>query len=314
MRFTKSISCLLLSLSVVLFSACKEEEIEPAPQPKPCFDVKFTGVTQFELTANITPADSVEQYVFLILEEGEEQKQLDQFGAMMGITKLEDYIIAISQRTISEGEVEFKFTKMKPATKYILYIVPLDSDGKQTYAMENFECSTLVLGGSGEASVSVSLGDFTGEYKVDDAGNHIKDPVTGADSVNYYQVVTVTPNDQAALFRFLLIITDSIKADGDKSAAAYYEYLCLEEDPDYAAQGMENPYWSLYQTDVWAWNLFDNTGYSVLAVAKNADGKYSELIKYDFKTPEGSTVTPTEPGAPIGLSMRKMVSNVVDNK
>ena len=147
---------------------------------------------------------------------------------------------------------------MIPNTPYELCVLPWDKNGI-FQEITKVPVTTKKLGGKGEASVSIKIGEFG-----------------GSESTGYFQMVVYTPNDQASLHRDLIITEEAFnKPDmGDNGVIK----MLQKEIPN-------DPYWNQYRVDRAQWNAMPNTTYIACSLAKNVDGKWGSLQKVKFTTP-----------------------------
>lgn len=282
MNFQKICRAALIFVVAALVSACveKHEKKPDVPNTKPGAQVKveFSDITPFEITATFTPNDSVQNYRFIILEEGGLKNQLEQFGFPDSVT----YMSTIAATPDEDPTKPYVFTwkKLDPATDWEVLVMPINWND-QNAPIQIFKVSTAILGGSGEASVNIEIGEFTLTPSPDK-----EDSLVGA------QLITVTPNDQAGLYRFMLIdsiafVCDTLEWKGNENTII--DYLKQDNNPAYPPQ-FEDPYWNLYQKDEWAWPLDFSTSYIAFGLARNADGVFGKLVRKDFSTPDSASV------------------------
>lgn len=210
------------------------------------------------IVTKFTPNADCAQYNITIFEKGTAQQQLEMYGGMMGLYSMKHMIDRFGGERKS-GALTDTVPPSKdliPNTEYELYILTIDKNG--VYGdLVIVPMKTGVLGGSGEAKCEIEIGD--GSYSADNG---------------VCQMVTVTPNDQSALYRYILIQKDTFdlpkwQEEGVKT------YLQTDQPM--------NPYWDLYVADSWNWPaLVPNAQYYVFAMAKNANDVWGPLVRAEF--------------------------------
>lgn len=220
-----------------------------------------------------TPNSDCSGYYFCLFKEGEAESQFNQWAPMFGFANMGDMIKmwGIAQKT----EYEYQYTALTPGTNYDIYVLPLDANGANG-TMIVAKAATKKLGGTGVATVTITVGDF----KQTDGGS--------------YQEVTYTPNDQASLHRDMLIDADTLAVWGDAKAIAY-----LQQDNPY------DPYWNQYGVDVAQWQADPSTKYVALSIAQNINGEWGPLAKQEFTTPAVGSKAPRH--AAKAAAVRKVV-------
>lgn len=216
-----------------------------------------TEKSQTTLSLKFTPNSDAKQYGICLFKKGEAQAQFDMFAPMFGFVNMSEMILSFSGK-LHSGVYENTWKDLAPNTEYEIYIQPLDANG--TCAdMVIAEAVTDVLGGTGAAEVSISIGEFGGDAEY-----------------GYYQWITFTPNDQVALYRGMLIEKAAFESP-DWGEANLIEYLKTDNPMD--------PYWDMYETNEDRWNIEPNKEYIAFAMGKNANGEWGKLTRVDFKTP-----------------------------
>ena len=266
---SRRIYLLALLAITMLFTACPPNPPVGDDDSKKV-NVTFGDVTTFDIPTNFEKGDSVASYSFIILKKGDMQSQLDNFGAMVGIDNAEAYVAAFGLKAYSD--TTFLYKDMVPGCEYELYVLPILVSGV-IGELQIHEVTTLNLGGSGEAKVTVEVGDFVVN--------------TNSDPVEYVQYISVYPNAECAVYRYFLVEKDTFDARwGDDLAI---EYLSYDNNPTYPP-GFDDPYWNLYKAEENAtWYVDPDRTYYVVALAKNADNVYGPLVKQEFSTPADET-------------------------
>lgn len=271
MKLKKFFFFTIFSAVVMFFVSCDPNQglKPPVTDVVPAeVSVEFE-TTQFEISIKVTPNDSVMDYRLIILEEDEMPVQLEQFGPMFGIYDTLSYVQAFGAEC--EGVHEHTFTKMNPNTKWELFVLPRDLHG-ETAPLQIFTTTTKSLGGSGEAKIAITVGEYT-SY-INENGE-----------LQCVQYVSVVPNDQCALYRYMLITQDAYNCDTlDWGEKGVLDYLKLDNNPAYPAE-MQDPYWNLYAPAEDGWFVVPSTEYYVFGIGKNLDGVYGSLVREEFTTP-----------------------------
>lgn len=235
---------------------------------------------QTTLSMKFTPNSDAKQYGICLFKKGEAQAQFEQFGPMFGFTNMGEMIIKFSGK-LHTGVYETQWKDLAPNTEYEVYIQPLDANG--TYAdMVVAEATTDVLGGTGAAEVSISIGEFGGDAEF-----------------GYYQSVTFTPNDQVALYRGMLIEKSAFESP-EWGEAKIIEYLKTDNPMD--------PYWDMYETNEDKWNVDPGKEYIAFAIGKNANGEWGKLSRAEFATPASAKAAVKVPSVCNRIEKKNVIS------
>lgn len=227
----------------------------------PSVDVQVKATGNDYITMSFTPNGDVKGYAMCIFEKGQAEAQFDMFAPMFGFSSMGDMIKQFSIYTY-DSYYENTWTDLDPGKEYEMYVQAWDVNG--TYAdMIVTPAATVAQGGTGQAEVSISVGDFGG------------DALTG-----YYQWVTFTPNDQVSLYRGM-IISKSLFETPEWGESGVLDYLKTDNP--------EDPYWDMYGTDRSQWNVEAGTDYLVFAVGRNINGEWGPLSRSDFSTPAAAS-------------------------
>lgn len=228
----------------------------------------YDSIGKYEFTCTFTPNDDVTSYYYVAGDKGSLERQYEQFAPMFGYANFEQMIMAWG---VKETEVStFTWKNMDPNTEYEIFVVCLDWNDNAAPA-QCFTLSTLALGGKGEASVAMELG----EYKLTDWGGEQK----------YSQFITYTPNDQSAAYRFAVYKAETYNAEEAKA------YVCSEPPmPDMSGWFFYDPLTTDYQID-------PGTEAVAVAAAKNIDGQWGPVTELRFTTPDVSRSTVTSNSA-----------------
>ncbi len=224
---------------------------------KPNVDCKIIATAPDSMQVSFTPNKDVGGYGLCIFEAGTIQSQFEQHSRMMGFSTIADMIKRFSGKDYKDTQTK-TWKDLIPNTSYDFCVQMWDRNGN-FLDVQKITAKTAVLGGKGEANVTIDIKDFG-----------------GSEDTGYFQIVVYTPNEQAALHRDIIITEEAFnKADmGDKGIIK----MLQEEQP-------QNPYWNQYGIDKAQWNAIPNTTYIACSIARNVDGKWGKLKKVKFTTP-----------------------------
>lgn len=230
---------------------------ELAVKGSPAVVGKVVSVGTDSVTIAFTPNADVAGYGLCMFPKDTMEEELKTHGATMGLTTVADMIKRFSGKMYKE--VFSKTWKgLAPNTAYDFCVQAWDHNGRFV-PVQKVVATTAVLGGSGVAAVTMTIGEFGGSTE------------TG-----YYQIVTYTPNDQAAVHRDI-IITEEAFNQPDMGDTGVIKMLQQEYPND--------PLWNQYGVDQAQWNAEPGKAYYACSIARNADGKWGELHKVRFVTP-----------------------------
>lgn len=260
-------------------SVCKVQTTTPQIPlvGEPNVDMSATDVAPRTFTVHFTPNKDVKSFYVLAMEPDLFEQQYNMFGPMMGFKNHGDMVKQFGANLTEEGD--FTWEDMNPNTDYRVYVQPLDA--ADTYApIQTLDVTTAKLGGSGEAKVTVTLGDFKIEDWPDGQGGIIKAPS---------QYITFTPNDQTAVYH--IIVYDKATYEEHKEEI---QASLLTEEGNYP----------FYEEHTDAYQVAASTSYYAVAVAQNADGKWGEFTEYAFTTPEA----PEAAAVKMGQAVKRTVN------
>jgi len=232
----------------------------PAPDivgnPEVTCTIDETTLNSFTMT--FVPNDDVLSYYCVAGEKGTMQQQYEMFGPMFGFANFGDLIK--SWGIESTGTQTKTWDSMSPNTEYEVFVQCLDANGN--YApYQVFEVATNGLGGEGEASVSVEIGD----YVMNDWNGEMKPSL----------YVSYTPNDQASCYRFGVYTAEEYDSDPE----AIQEDI--KSDPP-----MPTVYWFFYDPMTTDYQINPNTEIVVVAAAKNINKEWGPITEVRYTTPE----------------------------
>ncbi|MDE6669601.1 MAG: hypothetical protein K2K26_07950 [Muribaculaceae bacterium] len=227
-----------------------------------------TTLTSFTMT--FTPNEDVTAYYCVAGEKGTLQSQYEMFAPMFGFTNFSQMI---QQWGLEETAQATKtWTGMPPNTEYEVFVAMLDVNGNFA-PYEVYEVSTTALGGPGEATVSITLGD----YMLTEWWGEMKPS----------QFITFTPNDQASCFRVGVYRTEIYEESKEDILAE----LC--SDP-----WMPTANWFFFETLTTDFQIDPQTSCVALAAAKNVNGEWGSVSELFFTTPDAVAEQAAAPAAP----------------
>lgn len=198
-------------------------------------------------------------YSFVIFEKGQFNEQYEMFAPMFGFTNPGQMIQMWGSKHEGGVPFEYEYTDMNPNTEYELYIQATDINGNFA-PMVRVDCATAKMGGSGEATVDVKIGN----YRLEEWDGEMKPS----------QFITFTPNDQSWCYRYNVVLASGY----DQQPDAYKEDL--QSEPP-----MPMAYWFFYEPMTTDFQIDPNTECVVIASAKNADGVWGPINEVRFTTP-----------------------------
>lgn len=230
----------------------------PAPaivgDPKVSIEVLSTTLKTFNV--KFIPNDDVLCYYVLAGKKGEMQSQYEFFGPMFGLTSFEHMIKSWGVQLQGEGSHEW--TGMAPNTEYEVFVCCMDQN-ENLAPYQVFSVSTNALGGSGEAKVDITLG----EYK----------PQMWGEEVKPSQFLTFTPNDQCSAYRIAVYKAEIYDAQKDQIHAE----LCSEPP-------MPMAYWFQYDALTTDFQIDPSTSCVAIAAGKNANDQWGAVTELRFTT------------------------------
>ncbi len=224
----------------------------------PHVETTVIDTSLFSFTVEFTPNSDVSSYYAVAGPKGVLESQFEMFGPGFGFSNITDMIIGWGTPRTGNDVVEWK--DMEPNTLHEIYIAVLDANGNAA-PYQVIEVSTLSLGGDGEASVSISLGD----YKLAEWDGEMKPS----------QFIKYTPNDQASCFRVGVYKAEIY----DSSTNEIKAELC--SDPF-----MPTENWFFYEEFETDFQIDPGTAVVAIAAAKNANGKWGPVTELRFTTPD----------------------------
>ncbi len=210
------------------------------------------------VSVKFTPNSDVAGFAICQFEAGSIDKTLEMHGRLLGFSNAYDMIKRFSGKNYT-AEHTTTWRDMAPNTDYELCVVPWDKNGV-FQEIDKVKVTTQKLGGPGEASVDIQIGEFGGD-----------------ESTGYHQAVIYTPNDQAALHRDIIVTEEAINK-GEIDEAGIIKMLQTDQPND--------PYWNQYKVDKAVWTTTPNTDYIACSIAKNVNGEWGKLQKVKFTTPK----------------------------
>ena len=217
------------------------------PKTNPAVAITINDIQAGTVNATFTPAENVVKYYFLGTETGMIE-DLVEFYEMFGLSMTVAEYITYTAQDSSNVEMTVDVEGFTPNTASSIYVAALLNDG--TYEVITSDFTTLSLGGSGEATLTINVYDVA---------------QTSA-------FISITPNDQSA--HYGLVLTTQAELDGmGYTADSLIAYFNGTEYQKY-----------YYELDEEMPGLDPSTEYLVYAMAFNADGVASELYEVSFTT------------------------------
>lgn len=217
------------------------------PKTNPAVAITINDIQAASVNATFTPAENVAKYYFCGTETGMIE-ELVEFYEMFGLSMtVAEYITYVAQDS-SNVEMTVDVEGFTPNTASSIYVAALLNDG--TYEVITSDFTTLSLGGSGDATLTINVYDVA---------------QTSA-------FISITPNDQSAHYGLVLTTQEELDEIGftTDSLIAYFN-----------GTGYQKYY---YELDEEMPGLDPSTEYLVYAMAFNADGVASELYEVSFTT------------------------------
>jgi len=253
---------LLFTLVALLTSLCINAQLT--------VDYTIDEVGTDFITATFTPGADAAGYAICLFEAGTAEQQFATFGPWMGFQTMADMIKAWG---ITKTEAyQYTWTGQNPGTDYEIYVQCWDADGMDA-DMIIIPVTTANMGGSGEAVMTIEIGEFGGN-----------------EEYGFYQFVTYIPNENVALHRDIIIEKTAYESEewGEENMTNY-----LKQDNPY------DPYWNQYGIDEAQWNADPDTWYIAFSIGKNADGEWGPLASLEFKTPGKTAINEPVAGKQI---------------
>ena len=225
-------------------------------QQGPSVDYTVDEVGTDFITITFTPNADAAGYAFCLFDAGTAEQQFAMFGPWMGFQTMADMIKAWG---ITKTEAfQYTWNGQSPGKDYEIYVQCWDGNGNDA-DMIIIPVTTLEMGGSGVAEMTIEIGEFGGD-----------------EEYGYYQWVTYTPNENVSVHHDIIITAEAYDSDewGEENVLNY-----LKEDHPY------DPYWDQYGVDNAQWNAEPNTEYIAFSIGKNANGEWGPLARLEFKTP-----------------------------
>lgn len=256
----------------------------------PYVEVSLEGVTKTSATVMFTPNEDTYQYSYVLGEKGSLQQQYEMFASMFGYKNIGEMIEAWG--IVHTEEDVHTWTGLVPGAEYEIFIQTRDT---QEVMPEHqvFYLKTESLGGEGEASVEVTLGDYK---KTEWDGEMLPS-----------QFVTYTPNDQASCYRFGVYLASIY----DPEAEAIKDELRTD-----CPEGVTATAWYSYESITTDYQINPNTEFVIIAAAKNINGEWGPITEVRHTTPATvnmpakQTSTIGKRKAPKKANMRGMLPTI----
>lgn len=217
------------------------------PKTNPAVAITINDIQAGTVNATFTPAENVTKYYFCGTETGMIE-ELVEFYEMFGLSMtVAEYITYVAQDS-SNVEMTVDVEGFTPNTASSIYVAALLNDG--TYEVITSDFTTLSLGGSGDATLTINVYDVA---------------QTSA-------FISITPNDQSAHYGLVLTTQEELDEIGFTTDSLIAYFNGTEYQKYYYELNEEMP------------GLDPSTEYLVYAMAFNADGVASELYEVSFTT------------------------------
>jgi hypothetical protein len=217
------------------------------PKTNPAVAITINDIQAGTVNATFTPAENVTKYYFCGTETGMIE-DLVEFYEMFGLSMtVAEYITYVAQDSAT-AELTVDVVDFTPNTASSIYVAALLNDG--TYEVITSDFTTLSLGGSGDATLTINVYDVA---------------QTSA-------FISITPNDQSAHYGLVLTTQEELDELGYTTDSLIAYFNGTEYQKYYYELDEEMP------------GLDPSTEYLVYAMAFNADGVASELYEVSFTT------------------------------
>lgn len=217
------------------------------PKTNPAVAITINDIQAGTVNATFTPSENVVKYYFCGTETGMIE-DLVEFYEMFGLSMtVAEYITYVAQDS-SNVEMTVDVEGFTPNTASSIYVAALLNDG--TYEVITSDFTTLSLGGSGDATLTINVYDVA---------------QTSA-------FISITPNDQSAHYGLVLTTQEELDELGYTTDSLIAYFNGTEYQKYYYELDEEMP------------GLDPSTEYLVYAMAFNADGVASELYEVSFTT------------------------------
>lgn len=217
------------------------------PKTNPAVAITINDIQAGTVNATFTPAENVVKYYFLGTETGMIE-DLVEFYEMFGLSMTVAEYITYTAQDSSNVEMTVDVEGFTPNTASSIYVAALLNDG--TYEVITSDFTTLSLGGSGDATLTINVYDVA---------------QTSA-------FISITPNDQSAHYGLVLTTQEELDEIGFTTDSLIAYFNGTEYQKYYYELDEEMP------------GLDPSTEYLVYAMAFNADGVASELYEVSFTT------------------------------
>lgn len=217
------------------------------PKTNPAVAITINDIQAGTVNATFTPSENVVKYYFCGTETGMIE-DLVEFYEMFGLSMtVAEYITYVAQDS-SNVEMTVDVEGFTPNTASSIYVAALLNDN--TYEVITSDFTTLSLGGSGDATLTINVYDVA---------------QTSA-------FISITPNDQSAHYGLVLTTQEELDELGYTTDSLIAYFNGTEYQKYYYELDEEMP------------GLDPSTEYLVYAMAFNADGVASELYEVSFTT------------------------------
>lgn len=239
--------------------------------PKDCvFNVDVSDLSSTGFTVNVSPSDKTVEYLWDIIpaeqyaiHANDMKKYAEEYIAALGIEQLD--------ATLSRGDEGNMYSHMEPGTVYYVWAVCMDEFGKTQADVYNSAPIKTLNTTTGNATVKITMNPY---FNGDDV--YAFNPEKYADCQGMAYVSVNFEQDENTSIWYGTLSEEDLSSPAEISDAAIISIF--ESDQKYMF-----PTGKLYLC-VW------NTPHTVLAVAKDKNGNYGEVVRqvYTF-TKDGAS-------------------------
>ena len=226
----------------------------------PAIEVSVASVDRTSFTLNFNPNQYVGEYYLCAFNGGTLQQQFEMFGAMMGASNINEFIVGLAWGKAQKGSQPYTWDEMDPGTTYDIAMAITDKNGNFIPEPQIYSVTTQGSGGTGMAYVNVTPGDYV---LADWDGQMLPS-----------QFFTFTPNSETARFRFDVWLA----SEYDQDPEGHNQSVQQEAPPAYGD-------WWFYEEISGDYQMNPNTAYVIVVAAQNANKQWGPLNVYRYTTP-----------------------------
>ena len=240
----------------------------------PAIDVSVLSVDMTSFTLQFEPNQYVGQYYLCSFNEGTLEQQFEMFGAMLGASNINEFIVGLSWGKAQVGTQPYTWENMDPGTTYDIAMAITDKNGNFIPEPQIFSVTTQGYGGTGEAFVTVTPGDYV---LADWDGQMLPS-----------QFFKFTPNSDTSRYRMGIWFEEEYDLDPEG-----HNMSVQQEAPPAVGD------WWLYDEMEGDYQIDPNTSLVIVVAAQNINRQWGKLNVFRYTTP--SQVTPTRSEVPHGM-------------